>query len=123
MHFRAPKSCAPHPAPQGPIHPGLDLETFQQNIGLTGAQTPQEEQAPQPAAPPVFVPSFYQELPEPQRAKGGLSALAQKARTLMGTPSDDEHQPTIRDLQTTVDFKTAFHAPVLPKRAEHHEEE
>ena len=77
----------------------------------------------QPAAPPVFVPSFYQELPEPQRAKGGLSALAQKARTLMGTPSDDEHQPTIRDLQTTVDFKTAFHAPVLPKRAEHHEEE
>lgn len=109
-----------------PVHPGLDLETFQQNIGLTGAETlesPDRRSLPPEQAYPNFSPFPVAERPEPQAEKPrGLGALAKKARTLVS--GEDERNPlSIRDLQSTVDVKSAFHAPVYPKKKPESEEE
>lgn len=105
------------PEPGEPVHPGLDLETFQQNIGLSH----EELDAPaQEDSPPVDFPdSTYVRYYDSQagkpvaKPKTGLSALAQKARSLVG--SDDENL-SIHDLQPPVDIRQAFHAPVYPKK-------
>lgn len=82
-------------AAEGPSIRGLTLKPFQQNIGLTGAQTPQEEQAPQPAARHLCAVVLSGAAGAAAR-QGRLSAPSPEGRTLMGTApsSDDEHQPT-----------------------------
>lgn len=130
----APTSEIPYPSreilPQSePIHPGLDLETFQQNIGLNEPQEPASREKPllRPVVAfpnPSYV-SFYREADKPEtpvRSKGSLSSLAKKARELVRV-SDEDNPPSIRDLQPTADFKTAFHAPVLPKKPGEADEE
>lgn len=96
-----------------PVHPGLDVETFRQNVGL-------EEQPPQPVPvmrAPVFRPftaSREEELPPPKPRT--LSRLAR----LVGV--DDEDKPlTYRDLQSTVDVSKAFHEPVYPQSMKNNE--
>ncbi len=106
-----------------PVHPGLDLETFRENVGL-GEGVPQRPAVRTRRAPPAgFTPFPDAAEPEPQpQPRGGLSALARRARTLVGG-MNDEDQPSIRDLHNTVDVKTAFHAPVYPKQARDESEE
>ena len=121
-----PLPGTPQPIQQGgetAVHPGLDLETFQQNIGLgAGSQLPSPS-APDAEAYPNFTPFPEADRPEPAGAKPrGLGALAKRARTLVG--GEDERNPlSIRDLQSTVDVKNAFHAPVYPKKKPESEEE
>ncbi len=117
-----PKQPAPPQAPSQPVHPGLDLETFQQNIGLAPegeAIAPEEPLLKPPLNFPntTYVP-FYQQADEPdgtQRRKGALSSLAKKARSLV-SPMDEDDPKTIKDLQSVVNMKNAFHPPVLPKK-------
>ena len=61
--------------------------------------------------------SYYRETEAgaPARSKGGLASFAKRARELVRV-SDEDNQPTIRDLQPTANIKTAFHSPVLPKK-------
>ena len=114
----------PDPSVSEPIHPGLDLETFQQNIGLTSSQTLDvvDRQSPEEAYP-SFTPFPVAEHAEPAALKTrGLGALAKKARSFVN--GEDERNPlSIRDLQATVDMKSAFHAPVYPKKKPEGEEE
>lgn len=124
-HFATPVSYMPEPQnvqpvepPAGSIHPGLDVETFQQNIGL-GEEldwAPEEAASPQPDFPDTTYVSFYQNAdpPAPKKPLGALSSLAKKARTLV-SPSDEENVPSLKDLQPSVDIKAAFHPPVMPK--------
>lgn len=132
---------APPPAPEElypkreplpgnePVHPGLDLQTFQQNIGLGGPQEPSQAGEGPLMKPLVNFPdtsyvSYYREAEpaNPAPAKGGLASLAKKARELVRM-GDEENQPTIRDLQSTASIKTAFHSPVLPKKPGEGDEE
>ncbi len=111
-----------------PVHPGLDVETFQQNIGLSEAPPPVAEPAsalPSANFPDTTYVPFYQntEVTAAQKSKGGLSSLAKRARELVRVSDDDGNQPTIRDLQSPVNIKTAFHPPVLPRRPEEGGEE
>ena len=115
-----------------PLHPGLDSETLQQSIGLAptdsqNSSVPSAIGALEPAAsfPNTSYVSYTQNdyAPPPPLPRGPLSQLAQKARSLMSM-SDEEHPPSIRDFQSTVDMRDAFHAPVFPNtaRAEDKEE-
>ncbi|MCL1854867.1 MAG: hypothetical protein FWF86_03960, partial [Clostridia bacterium] len=106
------------------VHPGLDLDTFHQNIGLpiegqiTGGDPPREP----PLEPTVDFPNTtyvpYYHAAEPttdHHAKGALSAFAKKARTIISI--DDESNPrTIRDIQMPISVKAAFHPPVMPRK-------
>ena len=70
----------------------------------------------QPAMkPPVFHP-FTMRTGAQAPASGGsaLRRLAKKARDLVGV-DDEDHRPTIHDLQSTVDVTQAFHEPVYPR--------
>ena len=114
----------PHPESLEPIHPGLDIETFQQNIGLTNANALNNDSHRDEAESyPGFSPFSVTAQPETPDAKPrGLGALAKKARSFVS--GDDERNPrSIRDLQPTVDMKNAFHAPVYPKKKSESEEE
>ena len=117
----APRQQPAQPPPGEPVHPGLDLETFQQNIGI-----------PDPASLTAsdrrdvyadFTPYPVSNRGDPSGAKPkGIGALAQKARTLIS--GEDERNPrSIHDMQSTVDMKNAFHAPVYPKKKPESEEE
>ena len=44
----------------------------------------------------------------------GCGSTAKKARDLVGV-DDEDHRPTIHDLQSTVDVTQAFHEPVYPR--------
>ena len=106
------------------VHPGLDLETFQQNFGITeetlSAQHPLSPAASFPDFKPYSEPSDDQGGDAPKT--GRWSSLAKRARTFVS--GEDEQQPlTIRDLQATVDVKNAFHAPVYPKKNNESEDE
>ena len=106
-----------------PVHPGLDRETFQQNFGMTGSQELQSAER-RPQAPVQDFTPFTVAAPQESAANKprGLGALAQKARSFVS--GEDERNPrSIHDLQTTVDMKTAFHAPVYPKKKNESEEE
>lgn len=115
---------APPPAAEAsPVHPGLDAEAFRERLGLTQApplSTPQEEpeeaQEGRPVMqPPVFHPfTMRSDAPAPTQGRGALRRLAKKARDLVGV-DDEDHRPTIHDLQTTVDVTQAFHEPVYPQ--------
>lgn len=111
------------PLASEPVHPGLDAETFQQNIGLgsTGEYNPLNTSAV--AEQPVFTPfSDAQRTGLPEEKPRGFSSLVRKARTFV-SGEDEANPPTIRDLQSTVDMTNAFHAPVYPKKNSESEEE
>lgn len=129
----APEALYPQPQrepPPGnePVHPGLDLETFQQNIGLVGSGEPSQPEEPllKPLVdfPDTSYVAYYREAEPgaPARSTGGLASFAKKARELVRI-NDETNQPTIRDLQPTANIKTAFHSPVLPKKSEKGDEE
>lgn len=104
-----------------PVHPGLDLDTFHQNIGLAPKTIPAEQEEWDEEPPPdfpntTFVPYYESVDTQPsQRNRNPLSALAKKARDLVGV-SDEDNQPTLRDLKPPVNMKNAFHAPVFPRK-------
>ncbi|MEA4998745.1 MAG: hypothetical protein VB087_05070 [Candidatus Limiplasma sp.] len=121
VHRHAPQPQAAPAVSSEPVHPGLDLETFQQNIGIPDpASLAASERRDQYAD---FAPYPVSSRGDQPGAKPkGIGALAQKARTLIS--GDDERNPrSIHDLQSTVDMKNAFHAPVYPKKRPESEEE
>lgn len=123
--YAPPAAPVPPPAVEStPVHPGLDAEEFRERLGLT--QPPPlsptaEEEAPDGQAarpvmqPPVFRP-FTMRAGTQTSTSGGsaLKRLAKRARDLVGV-DDEDHRPTIHDLQPTVDVTQAFHEPVYPQ--------
>lgn len=141
--YAPPRAAAPavpaeqQPAPlQEPVHPGLDAEAFRERFGLTAPpplapaarselgeeaayEAPAYDCAEEPEdapvmQPPVFRPFTMRQEAAPERA-GTLKRLARRARDLVGV-EDEEHRPTIHDLQSTVDVTRAFHDPVYPQQ-------
>jgi len=127
---------APPPAPEalyaprgesagnGQVHPGLDPETFQQNIGLGGADARPGDRRAEREPYENFTP--FSAAQQPGDSGGGpkprvLETLAKKARTFVNG-EDESNPPTIRDLQPTVDVTNAFHAPVYPIKKPESEE-
>ncbi len=117
--------------PSAPVHPGLDSETFQQNMGLRCAQDkPTASATEEPYLKPAtdfpntsFMP--YYRSPEQEsapRGKSAFSSIAKKARSLVSI-HDEDNPLSIRDLQPTVDIKDAFHAPVFPHKDDESGEE
>ncbi len=116
-----------------PVHPGLDIDTFQQNIGL--APKPDMVFAEEDAfedfedfdAPVDFPNTTYVSYIKDEvdrshkRPLKALSSLAKRARTLVG--DDEANPPTIKDLQPVVTMKNAFHPPVLPRKSNEGSEE
>lgn len=110
-----------------PIHPGLDNAALRENFGLMQDEIdPLQEQdawdeQPQEPMPMMHAPMFHpftaarenEEAPAP-RGRNPLARFAKRARDLVGV-EDDEHRPTIHDLQSTVDVTRAFHEPVYPQ--------
>jgi hypothetical protein len=104
------------PVWDGPIHPGLDLETFQQNIGLNQDELSGEyDERDDMSAYPNFAPFTAATQDSSADKAGKLGAFAKKARIFM-RGEDENNPPSIRDLQSTVDVGNAFHAPVYPKK-------
>ena len=110
------------PAVATQVHPGLDPQVLQQNIGLTVNE--QYDDQPRTDAYAGFVP-FTEAQPEaqPTRTGNAFSSFAKKARSLVGGMDDEVNPLSIRDLQSNVDVKSAFHAPVYPKRKPEREDE
>lgn len=114
----------PEPPPARPVHPGLDLETFHQNIGLTQPDALTSARANPADAYPDFVPySEAAQIPDGEPAHPRLfGSLAKRARTFVS--GEDERNPrSIHDMQPTVDVKNAFHSPVYPRKKSESEEE
>lgn len=114
---------APPPVPppaepaDAPVHPGLDADAFER-FGLTQPPESLEDAAPRARAvmhAPAFHPFTMRQDAAPVQSGGALRRLAKRARDLMGV-EDEQHRPTIHDLQSTVDVTQAFHEPVYPKR-------
>lgn len=116
---------APPPAAEAsPVHPGLDAEAFRERLGLTQppplSPTAEEEAPDRQAARPVMQPLVFRPFTMREGAQtstssgSALKRLAKKARDLVGV-DDEEHRPTIHDLQPTVDVTQAFHEPVYPQ--------
>ena len=117
----------PSAQPAGSVHPGLQSDAFRQNFGLNDdldAQTfgdevvdePLEDMEPTDAQPSFTPYSRAFGASDAAKAKPNpFAAIAKRARDLVGV-EDDAHKPTIRDLQTTVDVRSAFHDPVYPQR-------
>ncbi len=99
-----------------PLHPGLDLQTIQQNIGLHPSGAQDNGDFDMQAEYPNFTPfSANTQQGTPADKPRKLGTLAKKARSFVGG-EDENNPPTIRDLQSTVDVTNAFHAPVYPKK-------
>ena len=114
----------PQTSASEPVHPGLDLATFQQNIGLHNPDS--LDSMPRNITPETyqnFTPYSVTSREESSETKArGLGALAKKARSLVS--GEDERNPrSIRDLQPTVDVTSAFHSPVYPKKKSESENE
>ena len=124
LYAPPPASPVPPPAAEArPVHPGLDAAEFRERLGLT-QPTPlsstEEENLDTPEAqpamkPPVFHPfTMRAGAQAPTSGGSALRRLAKKARDLVGV-DDEDHRPTIHDLQSTVDVTQAFHEPVYPR--------
>jgi len=106
------------PEPEAvPVHPGLDEETFRQNLGLQEDAPPRSPVMRAPAFRPFTVTHEPREDVQPQ---GAFQRFAQKAREFVSM--DDAEHRTIHDLQSTVDVSKAFHEPVYPQSFDHSEE-
>lgn len=112
---------------EAPVHPGLDDAALRQNFRLTEDEIdPSQEpdawdDQPREPAPMMHAPKFHPftapregEDQNVQRGRNPLARFAKRARDLVGV-EDDEHRPTIHDLQSTVDVTRAFHEPVYPQ--------
>lgn len=98
-----------------PVHPGLDEEAVRQTFALQNEADYPPEQTPLVVHAPAFRPfTVTREEDAPLKPTGALSRFAKRARDLVNI-GDEEHQPTFRDLQSTVDVSQAFHAPVYPQ--------
>ena len=105
------------PADAQPVHPGLDADMLRQNMGL-GWEYPTEEtyfddyvdydEAP---GTPAFTPFT-------QKAAGSADSGKKNRNPFMNLMRlvSDESRPSIKDLQSTVDVRTAFHEPVFPRQ-------
>lgn len=112
------------PADAQPVHPGLDADVLRQNMGL-GWEYPTEEtyfddyvdydEAP---GAPAFTPFT-------QKAAGNGDGGKKNRNPFMNLMRlvSDESRPSIKDLQSTVDVRTAFHEPVFPKQTFSEEDE
>jgi hypothetical protein len=123
--FWQPLQQSSAPADAQPVHPGLDADVLRQNMGL-GWEYPAEEAIfddynREEAAPgsPSFTP-FTQKT-------SGSADNGKKSRNpfmnLMRLVGDESTRPSIKDLQSTVDVRTAFHEPVFPKHTFPEEDE
>ena len=109
----------PSPSYQSPVHPGLDEDAFRQSFGLQMDEEAVQERIVVHA--PAFRPfTVVDEAEQPQKPNP-FARFAKRARELVGV-EDENHRPTIRDLQSTVDVSQAFHAPVYPQPLDHHRE-
>lgn len=117
------------------VHPGLDDAALRQNFGLEQqplldvSQSEDEWADGQPDAMPMMhAPTFHpftaarEDAGAAQKGPGPLARFAKRARDLVGG-EDEEHRPTIRDLQSTVDVTQAFREPVYPQTREQSDEE
>jgi len=102
-----------------PLHPGLDAETFQQNIGLSPSAGLFGSGDEDPLKPRLVAgtskrnPYYQNEAKKDTKRRSVFSRFAKKARSLV-TISDENNPPSIRDLQSPVDIKSAYNAPVFP---------
>lgn len=110
----------PAPSYRPPVHPGLDEEAVRQTFALQNPENFPPEQAPLVVHAPAFRPFTVREEDVPLKPTGALSRFAKKMGDLVGV-ADEDHQPTFRDLQSTVDVSQAFHAPVYPQPMNHKE--
>ncbi|MDD3214138.1 MAG: hypothetical protein PHY64_10710, partial [Eubacteriales bacterium] len=112
-------SGGPDANADSPVHPGLDIAAFRQNLGLDreDGSAPNAGEGYDRFAP--FTSTRNDAQPDRPRV---LGSLAKKARTFV-SGEDESNPPTIRDLQSTVDVSTAFHAPVYPKKNTESEDE
>lgn len=119
------------PAQDGqPVHPGLDTAALRLNMGLAHSEAPEESY-------PAY--EEYDEYAEPEPAQtpyaSGFTPFTQKAAretpkksrnpflNLMRLVGEDSAKPSIHDLQSTVDVRTAFHEPVFPNQNHPEEDE
>lgn len=103
-----------------PVHPGLDEEAVRQTFAIQTEEEYPPEQTPLVVHAPAFRPFTVQQ-EEPQlKLTGALSRFAKRMGDLVGV-ADEDHQPSFRDLQSTVDVSQAFHAPVYPQPMNHKE--
>ena len=110
---------APSASYQSPVHPGLDEDAFRQSFGLQTDEEAVQERVVVHA--PAFRPfTVVDEEQQPQKPNP-FARFARRARELVGV-EDEDHRPSIHDLQSTVDVSQAFHAPVYPQPLNHHRE-
>ena len=112
---------SPSPQTTSPIHPGIDLQTFHQNIGLADSTLLRDTFEAAPQEEPLvdfpdttYVPYYKEANATDHKRKGGLFSFAKKARDFVTL--DDERPPSIRDMHAQVDMRSAFHPPVLPQQ-------
>ncbi len=110
-----------------PVHPGLATDVLRRNMGLhhndeatepyTGSDVTYEPAGGSPS-PIAFTPFTMQaeKQTQPKKKRNPFKSLMQ----LMG---EESTRPSIRDLQSTVDVRTAFHEPVFPQQNHSEEDE
>lgn len=117
MYASAPSASSPEPVfePE-PVHPGLNNEALRQSFGLAPPGD-LSDAAPEPAPRVSAFRPFTQQRDESEcgseKPLNPFVRFAKKARDLVGV-EDEDHRPTIRDLQSTVDVSQAFRDPVYP---------
>lgn len=131
LHAGFAQPYVPEPAPpqvvetKAPVHPGLDSDAFRQNFGLSPAGSlsdfvsseADDNDLQDDNANSFFPFASHMSNSESNQAKSRnpFANFAKKARNLVGG-EDEDNPPTIRDLQATVDMRSAFHDPVYPER-------
>lgn len=108
---------------QSPVHPGLNEDAFRQSFGLQTDEEAMQERSAHAYVKhaPAFRPfTVVDENAAAARTENPFARFAKRARTLVGM-EDEDHAPTIYDLQSTVDVSQAFHEPVYPQPNHHRE--
>lgn len=121
-YYSPNEPAAPQSAePSAPIHPGLDVASFQRNFGWNPSDTAPQEPAPDFYSFADAERSRTENMPE-SKPRNPFAALARKARDFVGVDADDDTR-SIRDWQPTVPVHEAFHEPVYPKNPNNHQQE
>lgn len=107
------------PAEAQPVHPGLDTDVLRRNMGLAHSDgqavedwfetDPVYEETPRVAG---FTP-FTQKSTDDEAPKKNRNPFL----NLMRLVGDEAAKPSIKDLQSNVDVRTAFHEPVFPQQS------
>ncbi len=103
-----------------PVHPGLDTDVLRRNMGLSrNDETPMDMQWYDDE--PVYGDSVPMAGFTPFTQKAGTEETQKKNRNpflnLMRLVGDEAAKPSIKDLQSHVDVRTAFHDPVFPQQS------